>query len=75
MFNGRFTSVNEAADVSYETTQKAHNALRWLIGNQGYKNGSNSIVSRSVKGDKLPDIFEDTSSLFFDEDEEDGGKK
>ena len=34
-FRGRFKSSFESATVGYEASQKAHNALRWLIGNQG----------------------------------------
>jgi len=34
-FRGRFTSSDEAASISYEASQKAHNALKWLINRQG----------------------------------------
>ena len=34
-FRGRFTSEEQAATVSYEASQKAHNALRWLAAEQG----------------------------------------
>ncbi|MEC0230018.1 type I-C CRISPR-associated protein Cas8c/Csd1 [Paenibacillus alba] len=34
-FRGRFSSSNEAASISYEVSQKAHNALKWLINRQG----------------------------------------
>lgn len=34
-FRGRFTTPNEAASISYEVSQKAHNALKWLIQRQG----------------------------------------
>lgn len=32
-FRGRFTKPNQAATVGYEASQKAHNALRWVIAN------------------------------------------
>ncbi|MBR3084625.1 MAG: type I-C CRISPR-associated protein Cas8c/Csd1 [Oscillospiraceae bacterium] len=34
-YRGRFTDETQAATVSYLASQKAHNALRWLIANQG----------------------------------------
>lgn len=33
-FRGRFATSNEAANISYEVSQKAHNALKWLIHRQ-----------------------------------------
>ncbi|MGG4179077.1 type I-C CRISPR-associated protein Cas8c/Csd1 [Virgibacillus pantothenticus] len=35
-FRGRFKESMEAASISYEVSQKAHNALKWLILRQGY---------------------------------------
>jgi CRISPR-associated protein Csd1 len=34
-FRGRFKTSREAAGISYEISQKAHNALKWLIHRQG----------------------------------------
>ena len=34
-YRGRFTEENQALTVSYEASQKAHNALRWLVDTQG----------------------------------------
>lgn len=34
-FRGRFNKGNEVASISYEASQKAHNALKWLISRQG----------------------------------------
>ncbi|MEW9701841.1 type I-C CRISPR-associated protein Cas8c/Csd1 [Paenibacillus sp. SI8] len=34
-FRGRFQHSHEAASISYEVSQKAHNALKWLINRQG----------------------------------------
>jgi CRISPR-associated protein Csd1 len=34
-FRGRFNKANEVANISYEVSQKAHNALKWLINRQG----------------------------------------
>lgn len=34
-FRGRFDESKEAASISYDVSQKAHNALKWLINRQG----------------------------------------
>lgn len=34
-FRGRFTQSDEVVSISYEVSQKAHNALKWLINHQG----------------------------------------
>lgn len=34
-FRGRFVNSSDAASISYEASQKAHNALKWLIQRQG----------------------------------------
>lgn len=36
-YRGRFTEENQALTVSYEASQKAHNALRWLVDTQGVR--------------------------------------
>lgn len=41
---GRFTDVNQAAAISYEASQKAHNALRWLIANQSVVFGGRTFI-------------------------------
>ena len=36
-YRGRFTEEAQALTVSYEASQKAHNALRWLVDTQGVR--------------------------------------
>lgn len=36
-FRGNYTEPGQLASVGYETSQKAHSALRWLLRRQGYK--------------------------------------
>lgn len=36
-YRGRFTEEWQAASVSYEASQKSHNALRWLVDSQGVR--------------------------------------
>ncbi|OQY17685.1 MAG: type I-C CRISPR-associated protein Cas8c/Csd1 [Desulfobacteraceae bacterium 4572_35.1] len=56
-FRGRFTSsdANQAAGVGFVVTQKAHNALRWLIARQGFRNGDQVYVAWAVSGKTIPD--------------------
>lgn len=63
-FRGRFLNSDEAVSVGFEVTQKAHNALRWLISRQGSRNGDQVIVSWAVTGQPVPDPFASTLDLF-----------
>lgn len=36
-YRGRFTEESQALTVGYESSQKAHNALRWLVDNQSVR--------------------------------------
>jgi len=55
-FRGRFVAPEEACSVGYEASHKAHNALRWLIARQGYRNrkGDQAVVAWTEKGLELP---------------------
>ena len=67
-FRGRFLSVNEAASVSSIVTQKAHSALRWLIGRkQAFRSGDQVIVSWATTGKEIPNPC-DNSWDFLGED-------
>lgn len=63
-FRGKFLDSDQAAGVSFDVTQKAHNTLRWLIARQGYRNGDQAVVSWSVSGKPVPDPFASTLELF-----------
>jgi CRISPR-associated protein Csd1 len=64
-FRGRAEVAEEACGVGFEVTQKAHNALRWLIERQGYRESSGQVfVAWAVSGKNLPDPLADTASLF-----------
>ena len=68
-FRGRFTDDTgmQASGVGYEVTQKAHNALRWLIQRQAYRQGDQVIVCWAVGGRPVPDPFASTLDLIDDE--------
>lgn len=62
-FRGRFLDADQTASVGYEVTQKAHNALRWLISRQGYRDGEQVFVAWSPGGARIPAPLLDTDSL------------
>ena len=68
-FRGRFTDPegSQACGVSFDVTQKAHNALRWLIARQGRRDGDQAIVAWAVSGKDVPPIVADTFSLLSEE--------
>ena len=70
-FRGRFIDDTgaQACGIGYEATQKAHNALRWLIKRQSYRNGDQVIVSWAVGGSDIPDPFLSSFDLLSDGDE------
>ena len=64
-YRGRFAKKNQVMSVGYETSQKAHNALRWLIDKQGYKNGEQVILAWGTKNQYIPELIEDTQDSIF----------
>jgi CRISPR-associated protein Csd1 len=70
-FRGRFTDQDgrQTCGVSFDVTQKAHNALRWLIARQGKRIGDQAIVAWAVTGQDIPDALVSTADLVDAEDE------
>ena len=64
-YRGRFSNKNQCVNVGYEISQKAHNALKWLIEKQGYKNGEQVIVAWGTENDKVPRLLDDTEDSVF----------
>ncbi len=72
-FRGRFTDNkksiavggSQAVGISLEVTQKAHNALRWLISRQGYRNGDQVYVSWAVSGKEIPEPLADSWTMML----------
>lgn len=55
-FRGRFETSSQAVTVSYEVSQKAHQALRWLIAKSScYKCDSQAIVAWAI--DNNPEVL------------------
>lgn len=83
VFRGRFTDAKrdkkeqrecfvplQGCGVSFDVSQKAHAALRWLIKRQGYRIGSPGedqriFVAWSVGGNTVPDPWVDTLTLLL----------
>ncbi len=63
-FRGRVDQASQAYGIGGGTTQKAHSALRWLLGRQGYKSGDQAFVAWAVSGKSIPDPLADTAALF-----------
>ncbi len=48
-FRGRIASKNEVNSMGYETSQKIHNALRWLIQKQGFQEHGLTVLVWNAK--------------------------
>ena len=79
-FRGRFIDADQACSVGFETTQKAHNALRWLFARQGDWNSGLVAWANSAQSIlKLPptmgaDDFEDPVPANSENDSYDAGQ-
>lgn len=57
-FRGRFNTRDEAMCLSYDVSQKAHKALKWLIAKQGYRNDDQVFVAWGTKNQPIPEIWD-----------------
>lgn len=62
-FRGRFNLSHEAASISYEVSQKAHNALKWLINRQGKIIDQRVFLVWSNNDLDIPGLTEDYFSI------------
>ncbi len=62
-FRGKFSDSSEAVSIGYETSQKAHQFLRYLINDRGYYCGEQVILSFTIGSMEklLPPPIEDKS--------------
>jgi CRISPR-associated protein Csd1 len=67
-YRGRFLDDEQASAIGFDVSQKAHNALRWLISRQGFRNGDQAYVSWAVSGNSIPEPLKDAYS-FLDTDD------
>lgn len=74
-FKGRFTDTKKSIEkygqqslgIGLVETQKAHNALRWLISRQGFRNDTQAIIAWAVSGKDIPQPMEDIWDSMPDE--------
>lgn len=62
-YKGRFSDDSEALTVGFISSQKAHNALKWVVSNDGFRCGDRMFVCWNPKGKKTKNPF---ASLFPD---------
>ena len=55
-YRGRFVTAEEALTVSYISSQKAHNALKWIVANNGVSVGNRTFICWNPKGYSVPHI-------------------
>ncbi len=68
-FRGRFSVATEAYGLSGSATQKAHNALRWLIARQGASRQDPTVVAWEVRGAEAPPVLVDSMQFLLDSEE------
>ena len=62
-YRGRFTTSLEVANISYEVSQKAHNALKWLIERQGRTVDGRVFLVWGAKNLDMPLMTENLSDI------------
>ena len=55
-FRGRFEKSDQAVSVSYIASQKAHNALKWIVSNSGIREGNRVFAAWNPEGAETPSI-------------------
>ncbi len=75
-YKGRFTDSKQAAEISTEVSEKAHNNLKFLIQTQGFRIGTLTIVAWEKKGAKIIPPMKSTHDIFeeyedYDDDDDD----
>ena len=71
-YRGRFRNKSEALSVSYEFSQKMHNALKWLIARQGMRFANLVVIVWASRMEELPDIRKSAMKCYqevFDDEE------
>jgi CRISPR-associated protein Csd1 len=69
-YRGKFLEDNQACGIGFEVSQKAHNALGWLIQRQGFRNGDQAYIAWAVSGEDIPAPLVDAYSVMDEEPKE-----
>ncbi len=59
-YRGKFLDETQACGIGFEVSQKAHNALRWLVNRQGFRNGDQAYISWAVSGAAVPQPLDES---------------
>lgn len=70
-YRGRFQNKEQAISVSYDFSQKMHNALKWIIARQGVNFESLTLVVWESAMRELPKITVSADEFMFDDEAED----
>ncbi|UTR13107.1 type I-C CRISPR-associated protein Cas8c/Csd1 [Salipaludibacillus sp. LMS25] len=62
-FRGRFKTSREAVGISYDVSQKAHNALKWLIHRQGKTIDNRVFLFWSNDNSPVPNLDDDAMDI------------
>lgn len=62
-YRGRFMKSNDVVSISYDASQKAHNALKWLINKQGKTIDERVFLTWGVENVDVPAPDQDTPSF------------
>lgn len=68
-YRGRFntkdkkTGYNEALSIGYKTSQKIHNALKWIIRRQGFTRDGMCVVAWESTLNDVPAFFESAANI------------
>lgn len=69
-YRGRFNKADEAVQIGYDVSQKAHNALRWLIQRQGFRSDTRSFVTFGIETPDTIQPFDSSLEVATEFDEE-----
>lgn len=56
-FRGKFSKPEQCLSIGYEVSQKAHNALRWLITNHGFSSGDQKFIAWAISAKEIPETL------------------
>lgn len=65
-YRGRFADKSNALSVGYESSQKIHNALRWLIQKQAYLRDGQTILTWNAHCDQILNPLENELNYFLE---------
>jgi len=70
-FRGRFEEADQACTVGFDVTQKAHNALRWLLSDKKrtFQNDEQRIIAWEIAGHEIPNPLHASDEFIDGEDE------